>query len=320
MKKREGKEKVVGVDVGKTELVVCFWDENKTHKYPNTQKGVLRLVKKIAKRAPELVVCEHTGKCERLFVRELWKQGIGVHVAHPHAARCFAGVVSQAAKTDPLDASLLMKFGQMIPLPLTPAPEETTVEMQELTARRGDLMQILVQEKNRRVAPQVSEVSKESIGRLTKAVEAEIKEIESRMKLLAQGCEKLQKKIACLQEEVGMGFLSSFQILALVPELGTMNRQRVASLFGVAPFDDQSGSRIGKQLIKGGRKASRTALYMAALSVTHAKEHPLKDFYLRLVVQEKKPKKIAIIAVMRKLAIRLNTKLKQFAPQLPVAA
>jgi len=307
----ESKQVVAGVDVASQELVVCISDNRKIRRFGNNSKGLCCLMRELQRRHVTLVVVEHTGRHERALLQLLWKSQIAVHCAHPKSVHNFGKVLRSNAKSDPLDASLLCDYGLAIKLAPTLPPAAETLELQELTARRADLNEMLVQEKNRLHTPQLPRWKRSSMQRLIRYLTRELAELESQMEQLAAQHESLQQPIDALTEEHGVGFLTAATLLAHVPELGTMNRQRVAALIGLAPFIRQSGKWKGQAKIYGGRTAARSTLYMSALAVIRKRGHPLRNFYLRLKAANKKGNE-ALTAVMRKLAIRLNTRMKVY--------
>lgn len=311
MQENESKQVVAGVDVASQELVVCISDSRKIKRFENHPKGRTRLVRELQRRGVTLVVLESTGRHERALLKLLWSAKIAVHCAHPKSVHNFGKVLRANAKSDPLDALLLVEYGLTIkPIPTEP-PAAETLEMQELASRRADFNEMLVQERNRLYTPEIPGWKRKSIQRHIRFLEKELAEIESQMKQVTKQHDSLARPIAALTEEYGVGFLTAATVLAHVPELGTMNRQRVASLMGLAPFVRQSGKWTGQAKIYGGRTAARSALYMAALTIIRKKAHPLRDFFLRLKAAKKKGNE-AITAVMRKLAIRLNTIMKAY--------
>lgn len=309
MEGNENKRVVAGVDVASQEVVVCISDDRKMRRFENKAKGLTCFVRECERRGVTLVVVEHTGRHERALLKLLWKAKIPVHCAHPKSVHNFGKVLRTNAKSDPLDAQLLAEYGLKMDLTPTEPPSPETLEMQEMASRRADLNEMLVQERNRLHTPELPAWKRKSIQRHIRYLEGELAAIELQMKQLVAQHPSLAHPIAALTEEYGVGFLTAATVLAHVPELGTMNRQRVAALMGLAPFVRQSGTWVGQARIYGGRTAARSALYMAALTIIRKRGHPLREFYLRLKAANKRTNE-ALTAVMRKLAIRLNTKMK----------
>ena len=300
---------VCGIDVASCELVCRISVDNKVRCHENSRRGCMRLLKELQKFEVNLVILEHTGRHERLLLGELWSHNIAVHCAHPKAVHNFAKALRFNAKSDPIDAGILMEYGLKMNLSPTARPAQEILDLQEFTSRREELNETLVQEKNRLNTPQLPLWKQRSINNHIRYLQRELKSIEAEMKKLTHSHESLSKPIDCLNSEYGMGFIASATLYAHLPELGTINRQRVAALAGLAPFIRNSGKFQGQAKIYGGRTAARCALYMPALTVIRKKDHPMRHLYLRMK-KANKPTNEALTAVMRKLLVRLNTNIK----------
>jgi transposase len=314
MKNREDKSIVAGVDVASEELVVRISLDTKLLRFTNDPKGIRELIGVIRKCGVDLVVCEHTGRYEWELLVVLWKNKIPVHCAQPRAVHNFAKARKATAKSDPIDAETIMQYGLRMDLEPTAAPSDELIRLKELTARRDDLNGMLVQETNRIKAPSTSIALKKGIGAhiryLKSALSKNAKEITS----LIENNPSLKAPVECLDKEHGVGLVSAACIYASMPELGTLTRQTAGALAGLAPFLRESGKFSGHRKISGGRTLARNALYMVALTVIRKKEHVLRSFYLRLK-KAGKHTSVALTAVMRKLIIRFNTKLKELRAQ-----
>jgi transposase len=319
MKKSEGKVVVAGVDVASAELVVRISSGSQVLRFSNDSKGIAELVRQVKQAKVSLVICEHTGRHEWNMVQALWKQAIAVHCAHPRSVRNFAKVLNENAKSDPVDSTVLMEYGiRMDPAPTPPPPQEI-VALKEFTARRADLNQMLVQEKNRLSSPAISCRLKAGIKRHIQQLQNAIRNLERDMKQLVQQHASLQIPIARLDEEHGVGLVSAAALFASIPELGTLNRQTAGALAGLAPFVRNSGKFVGQSKISGGRTLARNALYMVALSVIRKRRHPMHKLFVRLKKNGKKTL-VALTAVMRKLIIHFNTVLKELRAQEKIVA
>ena len=226
-----------------------------------------------------------------------------VVVINPRQVRAFAKAVGQLAKTDRLDAAVLAHFAAAIKPPLRPLKSKEEQELEALMGRRGQLVEMLVAEKNRRhSAP--SEAVRETIKEHIDWLQERIAELDEQLQARLDSSEVWQTKDAILQSVPGIGPVVSFSLLADLPELGTLNRQRISKLVGVAPLNCDSGQQRGVRHIFGGRARVRTMLYMAAL--TALRFNPvIKEFYQRLVGKGK-PHKVALTACMRKLLSIVN--------------
>jgi transposase len=309
MDNKKSNKVVAGVDVSSAELVVSTSVMRKVRRYENKAKGLRQLLKEFQRQGITLVVLEHTGRHERALLEVLWNAGIAVHCAHPKSVHNFAKVLRANAKSDPLDAGVLREYGLTLELDPTPRPAQEIVSLQEIAARRADLNETLVQEKNRLAMPVLSDWNRSSIKKHIRYIEKELAALEQQMRELTKANASLSLPIEALTQEHGMGFISAATVFAHVPELGSMNRQRTAALLGLAPFVRKSGKWTGQSRIYGGRTAARSALYMPALTIIRKKGHPLRELYKRLKAGNK-PTNKALTAVMRKLAIRLNTRLR----------
>jgi transposase len=248
------------------------------------------------------VVVEAIGGLQRQVVAGLWAAGVAVAAVNPSWVRNFAKGRGVRAKTDRKDAQLLALFAERErPEPRPPADAETQA-LQDLVMRREQLLEMLVAEKQR---------LKRAPGSMYKELRHHIAYLKGRIKGLEQEIDKTvrrsdgwRRKSAIVRSVPGFGKKFCAMVLAKVPELGTLNRKQIGALVGVAPMPDDSGSRRGRRVIAGGRFEVRNKLYMCAMVAARA--NPVfKQFYQRLIARGK-PKKLALVAVMRKLIVTLN--------------
>lgn len=310
MSQEESKRIVAGVDVASRELVVRVSCEGVVRRYDNDAKGIAKLVRDAGKLGVTLVICEHTGRYEQGLMDSLWAKKMPVHCAHPRAVHNFAKALKVNAKSDPLDAATLMEYGLRMDVLPTPAPAPELSLLRDLTGRRTELNEMIVQETNRLKAPGVSTIKKTSLKNHISQLKASVKALEMQVKKLIEKHPSLQTPINRLDKEHGVGPVSAAAIYASMPELGTLTRQSSGALAGLAPYLRESGKYSGKRKISGGRTQARTALYMVALTVIRKKDHPLQLFYRRLKANGKHTS-VALTAVMRKLIVRFNTVLKE---------
>ncbi len=314
-------ELYVGIDVSKAELVVAMRPGNEHLTLTNDRAGVKRLVTRLQELKPKLVVVEATGGLQRQVVAALWAVAIPVAAVNPSWVRSFAQGRGVRAKTDRKDAELLALYAERErPEPRPPADAETQA-LQELVMRREQLLEMLVAEKHRLTR---------ALGVLRKELRHHIAYLEGRITDLEQDIDKTVRRSAAWRRKSeivrsvpGLGKTFCAMVLAKLPELGTLNRKQIGALVGVAPAPDDSGPRHGRRVIGGGRFEVRNKLYMCALVA--ARTNPVfKQFYARLLASGK-PKKLALVAVMRKLIVTLNAMLKanslwrQPCPMLTVA-
>jgi transposase len=236
-----------------------------------------------------------------------------VVMVKPQRARYFARALGQRAKTDAIDAAVLAQMAVMAVdnVPLWTAPTADQAELRALHKRRAQLVEILGAEKKR--LGHAEAVVRGSFEAVIQMLESQKKEIGHRMEELVAASAQLAPKIRAMTQVCGVGFQTAAALLARVPELGTLDRRQVAALIGVAPITRQSGSWSGYAYTGGGRAEARKALYMAALAARRHNSH-IRSFYEGLV-DRGKPKKVALVACMRKLAIHLNSILRRQAGQ-----
>jgi transposase len=270
-------------------------------------------VKKLKQLSPSLIVVEATGGLEADVVAELAARGLPVVVINPTRIRAFARSTGTLAKTDKIDAKMIAHFAQAIRPDVRELPGEETSHLAALVNRRRQVIAILVAEKNRlNTAPrQVQKRIKKHIEWL----EEELAALEKEIQELIRENPLWRKQEELLRSVPGVGPVTSAVLLAELPELGTLNRQKIAALVGLAPFNKDSGPRKGKRRIYGGRSAVRSTLYMAALVAVRFNP-VIRAFYERLIANGKE-KKVALTACARKLLVILNAILRQGEPWRP---
>lgn len=301
---------VAGVDVDSRELVVSISSRRRSERFKNSSKGVIRFLKYIQRHKVSLVVCERTGGHELVLLEALWAAEIPVHCTHPKAVREFGKALKRLAKTDPVDSSILAEYGVRMDLAPTPRPAEMIVDLRHMVARYADMRTMLVQEKNRLAAPGKPAWLKKEIRQSVSSIIRRMEKLKEQMKNHIASFPELHAVAEQLQGETGIGLVTAVILMAELPELGTLNRRSAPALVGVAPFNRDSGKHCGRRTILGGRSLVRSAIYMAALANIRARG-TLGTLYRRLVAAGKK-KMVAIVAVMRKLIIKLNSNMRNF--------
>ena len=292
----------VGIDVSKAHFDVAVHEQALEWQADNTAAGIGELLHRLQDVAPTLIVLEATGGFEVPLVAELAAVQLPVVVINPRRVRDFARSTGQLAKTDKLDAKLLAHFAAA----LRPTPRRLPTDQEEhltaLLTRRKQLIEMLTVEKNRlsTVRPVMRSELEAHVAWLTERLASLDQDIDH----FVQGSPLWQAKDTLLKSVPGIGRITASTLLAMLPELGTLNRQQIAALVGVAPLNKESGRKRGKRRIYGGRAPVRNVLYMAALS---AKAHnpTIKKFYEHLLARGKE-KKVALTACMRKLLVILN--------------
>lgn len=302
MAKKKSKS-FIGIDVSKQQLEVAVHESDCQFRCANKVNAFGKLIVELIDRRPALVVLEATGGLEIPVVNALHAAGLPVVVVNPRQVRDFAKALGQLAKTDRLDARVLAHFAAAIKPPLRPIKSKEEQELAALTGRRDQLIEMLIDEKNRR-ASAASDTVRDQIKEHIDWLEECIAELDEQLKALLQSSAPWQAKADILQSVPGIGPVVSCSLIADLPELGTLNRQQISKLVGVAPLNRDSGQQCGPRHIYGGRAELRRVLYMAALS---AARHNLviKEFYERLCAKQK-PFKVAITACMRKLLSIIN--------------
>jgi transposase len=302
-------EEYVGIDVSKEHLDVAFSD-GRQMRVGNDESGYAALREQFTTERPALVVMEATAGLERALAVELSAAGVALRIVNARQVRHFAKATGLLAKTDQLDATALMRFAQLLrPEPRALQPEQM-VALQALIARRRQLLEMLTMEKNRlRLAhPKVQSDLRASIRWIEKRLKGADEDIDGALRQ----CGVWREKVELLESVPGIARVTSVNLLATLPELGTLNRREISALAGVAPFNRDSGRWQGKRSIYGGRPAARSALYMAAL--VGSRYNPvLRTFYQRLR-SAGKPAKVALVACMRKLLVIINTMLRTGQP------
>ena len=294
----------IGVDVAKQMIDVAHGRDGRIERV----ERVLGRLRAWAETLPShaRVVVEATGGLERLVTTVLRTRGVAVSVVNPRQVRDFAKATGQLAKTDRIDARVLAHFGVAL------QPRETLTKatdadgLRALIDRRRQLVETRAAEKNRRhTAP---EAVRGSLDDHIAWLDHEIEQLDAAIDAAATACDALTEPLARLQAVPGVGRVVAVTLVSHLPELGTLNRKRIAALAGLAPFARESGLQRGRRVIWGGRGDARAMLFLAAQSAARHNP-PLRTFYERLVGRGK-PKKAALTAVARKLLVSINAMMR----------
>ena len=298
----------VGVDVAKATLQVhCLGRQCEVDNTPRSHTKLCKTLKSI----PAVhVVCEATGGYESVIVRALHKAAIPVSVVNPARVRAAANALGQMAKTDRIDARLLTVFGERFEPAPTPEVSPVQAQLRALTQWLKQLVDAQMVAKTQAEHHEEPFVIKQR-KTLVSHYESQIKKVEAQLQALMEKDQDLRQRAECLDAIKGVGIRTALLMLAHMPELGQLNRGQVAALAGLAPWTRESGAMKGLRIIGGGRPEVRTTLYMAALAASSSNA-VLREFYERLV-KKGKLKKVALTAVMRKLLVHMNQKLKALA-------
>ena len=298
----------VGIDVSKRRLDIHLRPAGESFTIDYDAKEVAALIERLLPLEPTLVVLEATGGLEVRLAAALAAAGLPVAVVNPRQVRAFARALGWLAKTDRLDAKAIARFAEAVRPPVRPLPDEATRHLAALLARRRQLLEMLVAERNRRQA--AGPALHERIDAHLRWLEEALAEIERDLggTVRASPIWRATKE-ELLRSVPGIGPVSARMLLAQLPELGSLTRRQVAALVGVAPFSRDSGKMRGKRTIWAGRAALRAYLYMAAVAAARGANPMIAAFYRRLRLAGK-PAKVALTACMRKLVVTLNAMLR----------
>jgi len=300
----------IGIDVAKRQLDIAARPAGTVWAAANDEAGIADLVKCLGRLRPTLIVVEATGGYELAVVLALAKAQLAFAVANPRQVRHFAKGLGLLEKTDKLDAKVLAHFAEVVRPNPRALPNDATQEFNALVVRRRQLVSDLTREENRRAtAPQGIR------GRIQTHIDwlkQDLAELEKELRQAIKADPVWHEEDCLLRSAKGVGPAFSTTLVGGVPELGQLNRRQIAKLVGTAPLAHDSGNFKGRRTIWGGRSAVRAVLYMAALSAT--RYNPvIRALYLRLLAAGK-PKKVALVACMRKLLTILNAMVRDKKP------
>jgi transposase len=304
-----GKPNYVGIDVAKDSMEVAVHEGTEHWNYTNGEAGIAKLITRMKKLSPSLIVLEATGGYEVSIAAELHAKGFPVAVVNPRHIRDFARSVGILAKTDVLDAKVIARYAATVQPAPRALPAEETKRLGSIMMRRRQIVAMRTAEKNR--LHQADPAVKERFNAHITWLEQELNDLNKELKQMIGSNPEWKEKSDIIQSVPGVGPNLAITILSDFPELGQLNRKQAAALSGVAPFNRDSGKMRGKRSIWGGRSVVRTAAYMSTISAIRF--NPLlKPFYTRLI-EAGKLRKVAIVACMRKLLCILNAMLKKHA-------
>jgi len=302
----------VGIDVSLKTWDVHLLRDGNAWSFAATASGLQQLMERLEPLLGQtLIVIESTGGLERPLVAALMDVGHHVALVNPRRVRDFAKGLGLLAKTDRIDARVLARFGEAAQLRPSAKTSEQQAELEALVLRRRQLVEIRASELNRQKQT-FSKKARASIDKLVKVLSQQIDELEAVIAKLIQSDDDWKHKVEIVDSAPGIGPTSAATLVAELPELGQLNRQKISALAGLAPYNDDSGDHRGKRFICGGRASVRNILYMATLTAT--RYNPvIKRFYERLR-KHGKQFKVAIVACMRKLLTILNTMVRTNTP------
>lgn len=296
----------IGIDVSKDRLDVHIRPLGERFSTGQSPRELDALVGRLQGMSAKVIALEATGGYESAVVAALSLAGLPVVVVNPAQVRNFAKAIGQQAKTDSLDAAVIAHFAEAANPEIRPLPDDSTVALADLIARRRQIVDMISTEKQR--LNQAAKLIQKSIKRVIKALERELEGVNGDIDGMIRSSPLWRYKEDLLTSAPGIGRVIARTLLAELPELGKLDRKQVAALAGLAPFTRQSGQWKGNSFIGGGRKSVRKALFLGAMTAIRYNP-PLKAFYEHLL-KAGKPKMVAIIAVARKLLTMLNAMLR----------
>jgi len=294
----------VGIDVAKDKLDVFIDSSGESFTVANSPDGIVSIRQRLAGLNVKLIVIEHSGRYERRCALDLMDSGLPVALINPRQSRDFARAIHWLAKNDRIDGRLLAEFGRRIePRPSERIPENRA-ELDELVGRRRQLVQMRAGESARLQQAQFKSIRR-SIEKVLRQLEQQIQDLERRISKLIENDQDWHSKGQLLQTVPGVGPVVASTLVAELPELGRINRQEIAALVGLAPFDRESGQWKGKRSCFGGRAEVRSTLYMAAITARRC--NPIIQRLAQRLEAAGKAFKVVMVACMRKLLTILNT-------------
>jgi transposase len=313
----ESSDVFVGIDVSKEWLDVSVVPSGEEWRVSYRRAHVAELVSRMNELGPARIVLEATGGYEIEIAAALSDAALPVCVINPRQSRDFAKATGELAKTDRVDARVLAEFGRSLRPPVRALPDTAARELREIMDRRGQILGALLAEKNR-LERTKSKTIKTSLRSHIRYLERQIEKIETALSDRIQESPAWQADVDLLKSVPGIGQLTAANLTILLPEIGTMGRRQIAKLVGVAPLSRDSGSRRGTRSIWGGRSQVRRMLYMPTLVATQ--RNPVISALYNRLVERGKPKKVAIVACMRKLLIISNAMIRDRTPWTPELA
>ena len=301
----------VGIDVSKDRLDAHIRPSGEAFAVARDGEGLEQLVERLAARDVSLVVVEATGGFETTVAAALAGAGLPLAVVNPRQIRDFARALGRLAKTDAIDAEVIALFAEKVRPEARPLASPEAQALGELVARRRQVVEMIGMEANRRRQAAAKRLVKK-IDRHLAFLEKELAEVDADIDAGVRASPAWREKEELLASVPGVGPVTARTLIAELPELGQLNRRKLAALVGVAPFNRDSGAWRGHRRIGGGRTSVRNALYMAALAAT--RWNPVIRAAYRRLVARGRPKKVALVACLRRLLTILNAILRDKTP------
>lgn len=312
-------EVFVGIDISKDWLDVAVSPSSKEYRVAYKRKQLTKFVDEMVRLQPSRIILEATGAYEVEIAEALSNAELPVCVINPRQSRDFARATGELAKTDRVDARVLAEFGRALRPTVRPLASAHARQLREIMDRRGQILETLLAERNRLQRTE-SKTVKASLRSHIRYLERQLKKIEDALSDQINASPAWQEDVDLLTSVPGVGQLTAANLTILLPEIGTIGRRQIAKLVGVAPLSRDSGLRQGSRSIWGGRAQVRRALYMSTLVAT--RYNPVIAALYNRLVERGKPKKVAIVACMRKLLIISNAMIRdrtKWTPELAAA-
>lgn len=303
---RNQKEITVGVDVGKLFLDIALYPSLESYRFSNDEKGIKQAIAKLKSHRPKRIVLEATGCLGHAFITEANKASLVVCVVNPKQIYNFAKAIGQQAKTDKLDAQLIARFGDSVKPPATEIKPQVLQRVSDLLACRSQLL--AEQTMNKNCLQSMPKATQGYYKAILKTLKRQLEKLDQQLDKILANTEHYRVTLDILQSVPGVGKVVSLTLLSYLPELGHLTNKQASSLIGVAPVAKDSGQYKGYRKTSGGRQQVRTAMYMAMLSGIQC--NPVLRAKYQQLLAVGKPKKVALIACVRKLIVILNTMLK----------
>lgn len=295
-------DRVIGIDVASKKLDISDSQGKLPSTISNTVSSIGKLIERIQEPEKTLVVCESSGGYENIMVDLLHEAKVNVSVVNPRKTHYYAKAHGYLEKTDTIDAKVIRHFGEQVKVHLTKPLTEREKKLRSLTRRRVQVMTMINQEKNRLRFE--DETVKQFVEESLKMLKNQLKALNEQLKEQAKEMSKETPNVRIISSAPGVGLITTVTLCAELPELGKISRTEIGKLVGVAPMANQTGQSDGKRRIRGGRSTVRRTLYMAALVAT--KKNPVVEKFYSRLLSRGKPKKLALIASMRKLLLILH--------------
>lgn len=293
----------IGIDISKDTFDVHVLSTSQDRRFDYNDQGMEDCANWLLAEKAHLIVMENTGGYEKALASFLMTRGIVVAVVNPRRIRDFARAKGQLAKTDKLDAKIIAQYASLFEPPPQKDVDELSLKIRDLIARRDQLVHMRTQEKNRKDHYKDKVISK-SISNIIEAIDNEIEKVDKLVSDHIDNSPTLKEKKKLYKTVPGVGDVTAALLVSELPELGTLDRRKIAALTGLAPINRDSGKMRGRSTTGGGRKGVRRAIYMPILS--SIQYNPvLRSYYQRLIKNGKAPK-VAIVACMRKFLSILN--------------